>query len=207
MKHVSWSGLQTEIKQLFVADSSSNTREVGISNICLIIGIAAQWNHKEQRRWRRVLLCLQYVPQILVLVKGTDTRSRSCCRFCCVSFITLCHFQSVGQLRARGEEHISTLFRTVCVIYTTCFIYSKYKISAFFNAPPRRKHHIFAVWEEGGSRDFCRWVNEVFALLGRYTANICNHLPTPLVNLSVPFLKNGLREPWKWDRQVVSRCR
>lgn len=87
------------------------------------------------------------------------------------------------------------------------FIYSKYKISAFFNAPPRRKHHIFAVWEEGGSRDFCRWVNEVFALLGRYTANICNHLPTPLVNLSVPFLKNGLREPWKWDRQVVSRCR
>ena len=132
-KYVSWSGLQTELKHLLIADSSSNTTEVGISNICLIIGIAVQWNQEEQRRRGRVLLCLQYVPQILVLVKGTDTRSRSCCRFCCVSFITSCHFQSVGQLRAPGEGHISPLFRRVCVIYTSFVINSKYKIGIMVN--------------------------------------------------------------------------
>jgi len=208
MKHVSRSGLQTKIKHVFFVDSSSNKREVGITNICLIFEIAAHWNQEEQSRWRKVLLCLQYVPQILVLVKGTDTRSRSCCRFCCVSFITSCHFQWVGQLRAPGGGHIIPLFWTVCVIYTRFVINSKYKIfHLFLNAPLRRKHHIFAVWEEGGISDFCRWVNEVLAPLGRYTANICNHLPTPRGHLSVLFSKNGLRDPWKLDRQVVSRCR
>jgi hypothetical protein len=69
------------------------------------------------------------------------------------------------------------------------------KYPSFFDAPPRLKNHIFAVWEEGGSRDFCCWVNKVFTLLGRYTANICNHLPTPRDKLSVQFSKNGLRDP------------
>jgi hypothetical protein len=109
-KEVSWSGLPNAAKHLFIADSCNNTREVGITNICLIVGRAAPCNREKQMRRRSVLSCLPHVPQILVLVKRTVTYSPPCGWFCCVSFITWRQFQSVHELRATAEEHVCPLF-------------------------------------------------------------------------------------------------
>jgi len=54
---------------------------------------------------------------------------------------------------------------------------------------------------------FCRDMDENCDLLGYYAACNGNFLPTFRDNLSVPYSTVKILYPWRWDQEVVPRCR